>query len=157
MRNILLLLLALLVIVTAPATMAGPPDLFIRAEWSETQSLTRAAPTLSTEGVSTSNAASITFVLEAVTGTLSGGGSLAIWVYDLWDGTNGAWAPFPARDITVPAACSGKARCVLEAYTVDGPRLNQRWLAATSGVTVSSGTTVTVRAFVTKSGRSISQ
>lgn len=157
MRRLFLPLLAALALVCAPVAQAGPPDLFIRAEWSETQILTRAAPTLSTEGVSTSNATSILFVIESSAGTLSGAGSLVVWVYDLWDGTNGAWAKWPNRDIPIPSSCAGVSRCVLEAYSVDGPRLNQRWLAATSGVTVSSGTTAVVRAYVTKSGRSISQ
>ena len=151
----LTLLLALLFPFLA---FAGPPDFFAARNWNESQILTRAAPTLSTEGVRMNEAVSVIFVLDAGSGkTLSGGGALNIWLYDAWDGTNFFWTLFPNRTITVPAGCAGQRFCVLDAYTVDGPRYAQRLLAATSGVTVSSGTTATVIANVTVSLKSSSR
>ena len=157
MRRFLLPLVALLVVVSASAALAGPPDFFLSRTADEVQSLTRATPTLSTEGVELRNAVSVQVVLDAGANTLNGTGSVKLWLYEAWDGTTGKWAPFNGRTITDLSACTGQSVCVVEALTVDGPRLAQRFLAATSGIGVSAGTTVTVRLKVTISGRSVSQ
>jgi hypothetical protein len=138
--------------------LAGPPDFFAARNWSESQTLTRSAPTLSTEGVAMNEAAAVVFILDAGSGkTLSGAGSLDLYLYDKWDGANFFWTKFPNRALPVPAGCSGQRFCVIDAYTIDGPRQAQRLLAAAVGVTVSSGTTVTVIADVTVSLRSSSR
>ena len=150
------ILAALALLVSAPA-VAGPPDFFLSRSADEVQVLTRAAPTLSTEGVELRNAVSVQVVLDAGANTLNGTGSVKLWLYEAWDGTTGKWAPFNGRTITDLSGCTGQSVCVVEALTVDGPRLAQRFLAATSGIGVSAGTTVTVRLRVTVSGRSVSQ
>ena len=101
MTRFFALLLAVLIPVLA---FAGAPDSFIRRNWSESQILTRAAPTLSTEGVSLNEAMSVIFVIDAGSGkTLSGAGALDIWLYDAWDGTNAFWTKFPNRQLAVPS------------------------------------------------------
>ena len=57
----------------------------------------------------------------------------------------------------MPAGCAGQRYCVIEALTVDGPRLGQRMLWATNGVTVSSGTTAVVVTKVSVSAGSVSR
>jgi hypothetical protein len=152
------LLLTVAFLLLPLVTLAGPPDYFAARNWSESQILTRAAPTLSTEGVAMNEAAAVIFVLDAGSGkTLSGAGSLDIYLYDKWDGTNFFWTKFPNRAMTVPGGCAGQRFCVIDAYTIDGPRQAQRLLAATVGVTVSSGTTATVFANVTVSLKSSSR
>jgi len=157
MRRFLLPLVALLVVVSAAEALAGPPDFFLSRTSDEVQTLTRATPTLSTEGVELRNAVSVQVVLDAGANTLNGTGSVKLWLYEAWDGTTGKWAPFNGRTISDLSGCTGQSVCVTEAFTVDGPRLAQRLLAATSGIGVSAGTTVTVRLKVTISGRSVSQ
>jgi hypothetical protein len=152
-----LLFLALLAVCVGVA-VAGPPDYFAPRNWTETQALTRAAPTLSTEGVAMNEAVSVTAVLDAGSGkTLSGAGSVDLYLYDKWDGTNFSWAKFPNRAMTIPGGCATQRFCVIDAYTVDGPRSSQRLLFAATGVTVSSGTNVMVIANVNVSLRSASR
>lgn len=152
-------LFALLIVIAPVLALAGPPDTFIRREWRETQTAAaRAAPTLSTEGAAVREGVSIMVELDAGSGkTLSGAGALDVYLYDKWDGTNFAWAKFPARQLLVPAGCASNRHCVIEALTLDGPRLGQRVLFAANGVTVSSGTTVVVTGLITVSGQSVSR
>jgi hypothetical protein len=155
--RIAVLFLAVLALCVGIAT-AGPPDYFAPRNWSETQALTRAAPTLSTEGVAMNEAVSVTAVLDAgSTKTLSGAGSVNVWLYDKWDGTNYTWALFPNRVMSVPSACASQRYCVVDSYTIDGPRSSQRLLFAATGVTVSAGTNVVVMGNVNVSLRSASR
>jgi hypothetical protein len=143
--RIAVLFLAVLALCVGIAT-AGPPDYFAPRNWSETQALTRAAPTLSTEGLDAGS-----------TKTLSGAGSVNVWLYDKWDGTNYTWALFPNRVMSVPSACASQRYCVVDSYTIDGPRSSQRLLFAATGVTVSAGTNVVVMGNVNVSLRSASR
>jgi hypothetical protein len=110
--------------------------------FSESQLLTRAAPTLATEGQALKDLSSVTVIVEANTSqTLSGAGSLLAYIYDASPGAPAAWVRMPAMDLSV--STSGVQRMAFPAVTVTGAR-NARLLYAASGVTVSSGTTVTV-------------
>jgi hypothetical protein len=143
MKKFFAVLLSIAVLIMAGVAYAGPPDYFAPRNWSETQALTRAAPTLSTEAGSGK--------------TLSGAGSVNVWLYDKWDGTNFSWAVFPNRVLAVPSGCATQRYCVIDSYTVDGPRSSQRLLFAATGVTVSAGTNVVVMGNVNVSLRSASR
>ena len=136
---------------------AGAPDTFTRRDWVESQNVTRSAPTLATEGVRTDSAVSITFIVDAGSGkTLTGVGTLDVYLYDRWDTVNLSWAKWPSRSMTL-SGCSGVRFCIIDSFSVDGPRYAQRLLPAAVGVGVSSGTTVSVSAFVSVSANSRSQ
>jgi hypothetical protein len=155
MKKFLAVLLSIAVLIMAGVAYAGPPDYFAPRNWSETQALTRATPT---EGVAMNEAVSVTAVLDAgSTKTLSGAGSVNVWLYDKWDGTNFSWALFPNRVLAVPSACASQRYCIIDSYTIDGPRSSQRLLFAATGVTVSSGSNVLVMGNVNVSLRSASR
>ncbi len=105
----------------------------------EAQLLTRAAPTLATEGQALKDFTALTVVLEAESGqTLSGAGSLHAYFYDI---DVGAWVRMPDLDLLVTA--SGVRRVAYSAFQVIGPR-NSRIMFACNAVTASGGTTATV-------------
>lgn len=149
--------LALLLALIPAFALAGAPDAFTRRQLSETQNLTRAVPTLATEGVLVQNGVSLSIEIDAGVGKTLTAGNVDLYLYDKWDGVNAAWSIFPARSSLSVAQCVGQRRCVLEAFNIDGPRLAQRAIAVTRGVTVSSGSTVVVNMVVTVSGNSVSK
>lgn len=149
--------LTALLLLLPTLALAGPPDFFARREATESQALTRSAPSTATEGVGLNEAVAVMVALDAGSGKTLTAGNLDAWLYDKWDGTNFAWSKFPSRNLPIPAGCAGQRYCVIEALTVDGPRYAQRILFATNGVTVSSGTTVTVNTLVTVSLKSSSR
>jgi hypothetical protein len=104
----------------------------------ETQDLTRAAPTTAAEGQALSAAKGLRVTVCAAAGqTLSGAGTLRAWYY------GAVWGRNSALDQAVPAAAAG-VRCWtfpdLQVHVRAG-----RVLFAADSVTVSGGTTVTVR------------
>lgn len=106
--------------------------------FTESQTLTRAAPTLSTEGQEIKGFSSLTVVVEAESGQTITGGTLKAYCYDP---DLAFWFPIPAMDRTLTSVSS--RRYGFAALDVVGPR-NSRVLFAASAVTVSGGTTVTV-------------
>ena len=144
MRRIALLLAAL-------ALVAFSPDTFTRRYWSEPQALTRAAPTLVTEGIDISTAMAFTVVIAPAAGgaaTISGG-QMKLYFRDATVG----WYegdPDTAWSLT---GCAGKTTC---SKTFEVLQPHGRALAAANGVTVSAGTTLTVRIVATTSAKSYS-
>lgn len=109
----------------------------------ETQALTRAAPTLATEGVSLARVTAYRITVCAPAGQTLTGGSVVPWVYQDRMSTP-EWAKGdPSLALTVPA--SAPARCqIFKDIQVFVPF--HRVLFATSAVTLSgTGTDVTVR------------
>lgn len=105
--------------------------------WSESQILTRAAPTLVTEGMELRDIVAIRVAIDAGSGqTLSGAGSLLCY---LWDNDDARWKRCPDLDLSVTS--SGIRDMVFGEQDV--PVGSGRILFATSGVTVSAGTTAT--------------
>jgi hypothetical protein len=151
MRKAALLFVALSLVASRAS---AAPDWFQKRDWSEAQALTRATPTTDgTIGLDLSSSIAFMVVLDAPTGqTLSGGGEVDLYYYDA---TLAAWYPGPATgNWTSLSECAGKARCVHGTYDVTMPR--GKVIAVTNGVTVSSGTQVTMRILSTTSGQSIS-
>lgn len=113
----------------------------------ETQALTRAAPTLASEGMSLLDATGapvrgyFVAVCAAVGQTLSGGGALRAWVYDV---DEGVWMRNPDQDLVIGTTVAGQ-RCRAWDDKRTGYLLGRRVHYAADGVTVSGGTTVTVR------------
>lgn len=106
----------------------------------ETQILTRAAPTLSTEGAGLTEARGLRVSVCAATGqTLSGAGTLKAWYLN----PSGLWNRNSALDLSIPATASG-IRCWAFPDMAVLVRTG-RALFATDSVTVSGGTTVIVR------------
>lgn len=104
----------------------------------EVQALTRAVPTLATEGQALKNFQALTIQAVAANGQTLSAGTLNAWFYDP---VVAVWARVPALDLVI--ATSGVQSVAWPALPVIGPR-NARYLWATSGLTVSGGTTVTV-------------
>lgn len=97
---------------TALLTFALLPSLALAGvsrDWSETQATgTRAAPTLTTEGMALSDVSGYGVRVCATSGTLSAGWNLRAYLrHEL----TGLWMSVPGLDIPVPAAAAGKA-CV---------------------------------------------
>jgi hypothetical protein len=115
--------------------------------WTETQALTRAAPTLSSEGALLGGRETgIRVVLSAEsTRTLSGAGTLRCYYYD---NNLSAWIRNPDLDIALAAAHSGVRRVAFPDQAVFVP--DGRILYAADAVTVSAGTTVDVQIVVFK-------
>jgi len=110
-----------------------------KSTFQESQILTRAAPTLATEGQALLDLSAITVVVSAeLTRTLSGSGTLNAYLYDV---DVGRWARCPGLDLTI--TISGVQDQAFPALLVAGAR-NSRVLWAASGVTVSGGTTVQI-------------
>lgn len=110
---------------------------------SESQALTRAAPTASSDGMALDNLAGYRVSVCAESGqTLSGSGNLRAYLYH---GDVGLWMRNPALDLAV--SVSG-ARCQVFPDIEPAAREigeNHRVLYAADTVGVSGGTTVTVR------------
>jgi hypothetical protein len=106
--------------------------------WSESQALTRAAPTLVSEGLSLVRCKGFRVYVQAeATRTLSGAGALRAY---LWNGSG--WIRNTELDIELSADQAGIRTAVFPDQEVVVPR--GRVLYAADGVTVSAGTTVTV-------------
>lgn len=112
--------------------------------WSEVQSLTRSAPTASClaasspEGMDMRSVRGIRVGIDAPTGQTLTGGALRAYSYDF---TAGAWRRVPDLDITTITSGLAGQWYADQAVLVRTGCL----LYAADGVTVSSGTTVTVR------------
>ena len=104
----------------------------------ESQILTRAAPTLSTEGQLVEDFSALTLCVQAEIGQTLTSGSMACWMYDK---TLAVWLRMPAMDQTISTA--GFRNYAFASAWVIAPRY-ARILFAASGVVVSGGTTVTV-------------
>jgi hypothetical protein len=130
------------------------PDAFQKRDLVEAQNLTRAAPTLVTEGIDGMRMIAFTVVLVPVTtpgtATLSGGGTIDLWFRDT---TAGWYLADPVKFSWSLAGCAGKTSC---ANTFEMLQPRGRILPAANGVTVSAGTQVTVRILGTVSGQSSS-
>lgn len=151
----LILTAALVPVAFTPTPVAAwAPDAFQKRDWSEAQNLTRAAPTLATDGTDLTTAIAFTVIVTPVTvpgtTTLSGGGTIDLWFRDA---TAGWYLADPAGYSWSLAGCAGKTVCS-QTFEVLQPR--GRVLPAANGVTVSAGTQVTVRVLGTVSGRSTS-
>ncbi len=139
---------ALLVLATSAQALQWGSDLFQKRDWSETQALTRAAPTLATEGMPLATVITFLVVAEADSGQTLTSGKIDFY---LWDDVLGGWFIQPDKTWTLPAACSGKRRCASPVQVDFQPR--GRVLAAANGVVVSlGGFTARIEAIV--SGRS---
>jgi hypothetical protein len=134
--------------------LAWAPDAFQKRDAVEVQALTRAAPTLSTEGIDGMRMIAFTVVLVPVTvpgtTTFSGGGTIDLYFRDT---TAGWYLADPLAYSWSLAGCAGKTSCS-KTFEMLQPR--GRILPAANGVTVSAGTQVTVRILGTLSGQSSS-
>lgn len=125
------------------SSLAADPLQSVR-RWSESQPLTRTAPTasctaaVSPEGTQLDGVRAIRLMLEAPSGQTLSGGSLLAWYYDHGAG---AWFRNPANDLTVTSGLAKQAWEDLPVYIRTGCVIY-----ATSSVTLSgAGTAVTVR------------
>lgn len=129
--------LAAVLLSLSAAGQTDPPAM--TRKWSESQALTRAAPTLTTEGLDLSDIAGFRVTVCAASGqTLAGAGALQAYVYD---NDLALWTRNPSLDITISTA---GARCLTFA-DIQTVVATGRGLFAATGVTVSGGTTVTVQ------------
>lgn len=132
--------LFLLLLLSAVPALATPERYLY-----ETQSLTRSDPSSATDGMSLVAASGrpvrgfMVSVCAASGQTLSGGGYLRAWVYHP---DAALWMRNPQLDLQV--SLSGK-RCQAFPDLRTGYLQDRRVLFATESVTVSGGTTVTVR------------
>lgn len=115
--------------------------------WSEDQILTRAAPSAVTDGMFLKDVVGYRLTVCAASGqTLSGAGALRAWYYSY---ESGVWGRNPTLDqtITVTATSCAGAACRCQTFPDFEVVANQggRVLFATDAVTVSGGTTATVR------------
>jgi hypothetical protein len=102
--------------------------------------LTRAAPTVITEGLSLEDSYAFRVSLSAESGqTLSGAGTLRAYI---WDTDDAAWIRSPDLDLVIGATHAGVRRVVWPDQEVMVP--SGRMLYACDGVTASGGTTATV-------------
>lgn len=139
---------ALLFVALPVAAATGTQRIYAARLWSESQALTRAAPTLATEGweVAPSQrgpSVGYSVVIQAPTGqTLSGAGTVEAWVYDSTFG----WHRYgdTTLDVTSLAGCTGLQTCEFTGFQIFGPYPGGRMLYAAKGVTISSGSAVTV-------------
>jgi hypothetical protein len=130
------------------------PDAFQKRDTYEVQDLTRAAPTLVTEGIDGTRMIAFTVIVVPVTvpgtTTLSGGGTIDLYFRDA---ATGWYVADPNAYSWSLAGCAGKTRC---AKTFDLLQPRGRILPVANGVTVSAGTQVTVHILGTVSGQSSS-
>lgn len=136
-RLSLLSLLSLSLFVGLPAEADIPAT--IARGFEESQALTRAAPSAATEGMLLTRVAGYRVSICAASGqTLSGAGSLQAYYFDP---AREVWIRNPTLDRSVTVSGS---RCQAFPDATTLVRFG-RVLYATSSVTVSGGTTVTVR------------
>lgn len=125
-----------------PAAMGGtapaPSSVPAFASWqqfSESQALTRAAPSGASDGQSIGGASAFMTWLEAANGQTVTGGTVDIWRY-----ANGTWQLL-IQGIGVPTG-QQRVGIPVDSFLLRGS--GERWLVATNGVTVSGGAAVTV-------------
>lgn len=125
----------------APALVLAQNTPATTRRFSESQALTRAAPSAASDGMVLGSVIGyrVTVCAEA-TRTLSGGGNLRAWYYDA---DSALWMRNPSLDIAVSAS---SVRCMVapDVVTQVSTFLSDRVLYAADSVTVSAGTTVTV-------------
>lgn len=93
--------LAVLISCIPAVALAGVPR-----DWQETQATgTRAAPALATDGMALSDVVAYGIRVCAVSGNLTGVGSLRAYVRHE---VTGAWMRLPALDVAMPAESAGK-------------------------------------------------
>lgn len=132
MRRAVAVCLSLLALTSGAA---APPS------FSETQALTRAAPATATLGMALGGVKSFRLSVCAASGqTLTGAGTLDVWLYDSVDAL---WKLNTGLELAVDA--SGVRCQVFPDFPVDVSKDGTRVLPATNSVTVSGGTTVVVR------------
>lgn len=108
--------------------------------WTEAQALTRAAPTLESEGLSLNEVNGYRLFLDAANGqTLSGGGTLQAYY---WCADTNSWIRNFDLDQPIPAGAAGQNKVVFADLVLSTPF--GRVLYAANAVTTSGGT-VTVR------------
>ncbi len=133
------LLLLVLAAGLIPASSSAQDISGTTAYWTEVQLLTRAAPTLVTEGLNLRGVVGFRVTVCAnATRTLSGAGSLRAYV---WDNNLLRWIRNPGIDLSVS---SSAMRC-MAFPDVETVAASGRVLYAADGVTVSAGTTVDVQ------------
>lgn len=109
------------------------------ASWSESQALSRAAPTTSsTDGIALKGVVGYRLSVCAATSQAITGGSIIFWVQD----ADGLWGDNPTLKQTLT---STGQRCQVVGGDWEPLVRGGRFLPATSSVTVSGGTTVTVK------------
>jgi hypothetical protein len=106
---------------------------------SESQSLTRSAPSAATEGMDLANVKGFRISVCAPSGQTLTGGTLNAWVYNYG---SSLWMRNPLLDLTVT---SNSVRCLAFPDQEVVAMMGARVLYAASSVTVSSGSAVTVR------------
>jgi hypothetical protein len=136
-------------LILAVSTLAWSPDNVARKYAYEDQALTRAVPTLATEGVSASTAIVVTVVVIPKTSpgttTLSGGGKIDLFFRD---SSVGWYQGDPEFYSWSMSGCAGLTSC---SYTFEILQPHGRMLPRANGVTVSAGTQVTVHTITTVS------
>lgn len=107
--------------------------------WSESQALSRAAPaTSSTDGVALKGVVAFRLSVCAASGQAVTGGTILFWTQD----ADGLWADNPTLKQTL---VSSGQRCQVVGGDWETLVRAGRFLPATSSVTVSGGTTVTLK------------
>lgn len=124
------------------ALCLATPGWAMKRSWSETSALTRASdPSAATDGVDLAGAKGFRVCVAANSGqTLSGTGSILMWVYSYEDSL---WAR--NTELTKAVDLSGKRKQCWDFLVSTG---RGRVLPAASSITVSGGTTVTVSVLV---------
>lgn len=135
MRKFLLVVALLSLPIVALGQMYG--------SWSESQILTRAAPTLTTEGISLAGVSSYRVLVSAQAAATVTGGALTCYYFSA---VTSRWGPCATSLNWTPA--TGGRDAVSADFSVGVPA--GRVLYATNAVTVSAGTTVTVAIELTK-------
>lgn len=135
--------LLLLVALLPSIALAGDDPLYSTRRFSESQALTRTAPTaacdaaVSPEGMLLNTVHGLRVMLEAPSGQTLTGGTLRAYYYD-W--SRAAWFRVPANDLTVTSGLAKQAWPDVEVYLGTGCVIY-----ATDSVTLSgAGTSVTV-------------
>ena len=136
------------------------PDSYRVRIWTESQALTRAAPTATaTDGMSLDRVINIYVILCPNNGsttacdatkTLSGGGEIDFYSYD--QAVNTSWRVASSDTVWTLTACAGMAACISPVYS--GGVMRGRILAAAKSVTTSAGAAVTVVIVAQTSDRS---
>jgi hypothetical protein len=136
------------------------PDAFQDRNWNESQLLTRAAPTLATEGFDLTRVIGFTVTVRpgtlsagvctaSTTATFSGSGQIDLYFRDA---TIGWYLGDPTTSFVMSASvCSGKTSCS-KTFDVLTPR--GRALPVANAITTSAGTCVRVDVLASVSGKS---
>ena len=129
-------ILTLVVLLAAPFASAQ-----IQGWTSSDTALTAAEPSLATHGTTLVGAAGYRVIICAESGQTLTGGTLRFWLWDPYIVANGVWAYGEELDITI----TGGERCSSFERDTSMTTNLQRLYVQQSGITVSGGTTVTLR------------